>query len=64
MTASTRKLRTVTVNIPLSIGAAMRCVTSNPVARLSIVEINPALIDMAVIATGHTRIDVVNSTDS
>jgi hypothetical protein len=59
MTGRTSKFSTITVSIPPSIGAAMRCVTSDPVPLINMIGIKPAIVEMAVIATGHTRLDIM-----
>ena len=58
---STRRFRIVTVNIPPNIGAAIRCVTSDPVPLLNIMGSSPAIVEIAVIATGLTRLDVAET---
>ena len=54
----------MTVNIPPSIGAAMRWVTSEPVAVLSMIGMRPAMVDTDVITTGRTRLEVAVRTAS
>lgn len=45
-------------------GAAMRCVTSEPVAELIMMGIRPAIVDTAVITIGLTRRAVADATIS
>ena len=46
------------VTIPPTIGAAIRCMTSEPVPVPSMIGNKPTMVDVAVIATGRTRLDV------
>ena len=50
--------------MPPNIGAAIRWVTSEPVEVLSMIGINPTIVEIAVIATGRTRFDVADRTAS
>ena len=42
------------VTMPPTIGAAIRCITSEPVPLLNIMGIKPAMVEMAVMATGRS----------